>query len=542
MRSWVQRITASRAIVYSLFSALYLLQTIDIAQRKLFWEDEFFTLYLSRIPTWHGLLQALATGADQHPPSFYFLTHGLMSIFGTSPLTVRLPALVGFWLLCVCLYEIVRFLTNPLWGVVGMLFPLATNFSYYATEARGYGMVAGMAALALLCWLKAAENQKRAIFLPLLGASLASAVAMHYYAVIVMLCLATGEAVRTRRRGRVDLPMWIALACAFVPVIAFLQTIQKAKGYSTHFWAVPVWSDALNFYRLEVGGALIAVLGLVGLAMCFQKTLRSRLKYSSSSAGLRMPLNQWQAVAVCMLAGIPCLVMVGAKFVTHGFADRYAISAIVGITVLLCCLLFRVAPEPKMPLAAIIACLIVSWSQVREMHASVTELRQQTATTMRRLARAGDGPIVLTQATMFYRLSFYSERPFATRLSYIADADLAVQHLGMDTLDRGLLDLRPWFPLKTVTMEQFARANGDFLAYGETNRWGWLTYELPRLGEPTLLARDNLALLFAVKARNKAPLGDAAVLGKNMLYNKVPSTGPALCELYMGKSHCLPDK
>jgi len=47
-----------------------------------------------------------------------------------SHITLRLPAIVGCWILCVCLYEIVRGLTTPIWGVVAMLFPLSTQIYY----------------------------------------------------------------------------------------------------------------------------------------------------------------------------------------------------------------------------------------------------------------------------------------------------------------------------------------------------------------------------------------------------------------------------
>jgi len=109
------RYAASRTLVWTAFTLLYVIPTVLLSRIKLFWDDEFFTLYLSRTADWKTLLQALATGADQHPPSFYYLTHGILGLFGTSPVTLRLTAIAGFWLLCVCLYEILKPLTNPMW-------------------------------------------------------------------------------------------------------------------------------------------------------------------------------------------------------------------------------------------------------------------------------------------------------------------------------------------------------------------------------------------------------------------------------------------
>ena len=60
-----------------------------------------------------------------------------------------------------------------MWGVVAMLFPLSTHIYYYASEARGYGLVMGFTAMAVLTWLMATEPRRRAVFLPLLAVSLA---------------------------------------------------------------------------------------------------------------------------------------------------------------------------------------------------------------------------------------------------------------------------------------------------------------------------------------------------------------------------------
>ena len=84
----LRRAPASRALVYAAFTVLYLVPTLWLASGKLIWDDEFFTLYLARTG-WRSLLTALATGADQHPPPFYYLTHWIFQLFGMNPITLR---------------------------------------------------------------------------------------------------------------------------------------------------------------------------------------------------------------------------------------------------------------------------------------------------------------------------------------------------------------------------------------------------------------------------------------------------------------------
>jgi hypothetical protein len=184
VRAFLEHAPASAYLFF--FSVLYFPITLWLASYKLFWDDEFFTLYLARIPTWSGLVKALATGADQHPPSSYWLTHLCIQVFGASHVGLRLPSIVGFWVLCVALFFLLRPLTGPMWAFVGMLFPTTSKFYYYAMEARGYGLVSGFAAVAVLCWFRATESRRRKLFLPLMALCLAGAVASHYYAAMVI--------------------------------------------------------------------------------------------------------------------------------------------------------------------------------------------------------------------------------------------------------------------------------------------------------------------------------------------------------------------
>src|SRR4051812_3015253 len=70
-----QRSANSRLLAYLTFLGIYTLPPLYIARTKSLWDDEFFTLYLSTTKNWADLIAALSTGADQHPPSYYYLTH-----------------------------------------------------------------------------------------------------------------------------------------------------------------------------------------------------------------------------------------------------------------------------------------------------------------------------------------------------------------------------------------------------------------------------------------------------------------------------------
>lgn len=540
---WAERVAASRALVVAIFTVLFVVPTVFLCRFKLFWDDEFFTLYLARTSDWKALLQALATGADQHPPSFYYLTHWIIGIFGTGHVTLRLTAVFGFWLMCVCLYEIVRSLTTPMWGIVGMLFPLTTNLYYYATEARGYGLVTGFASLALLCWLKATSYRRRRIYLPLLAFSLAAAVASHYYAAAVVICLAFGEFARTISRRKVDWPIWIAFVFTGLPVILFFRTLQSARGYSSHFWAFPAWSDALFFYPSELTLGPVALLGTLGAAVAFGLAVGVDKEARADGVDRQPALNFWQAISICSLTALPILVMFVAKFITHGFTARYAISAIVGITVLLSYLLYRITPQTKAAGTAAVICFMLFAMQVYLFGTKFRDQRESMATDLRVLSTTGDQQIAVVHITVFHQLSFYAPRQIATRINYVSDPELAIKYMGHDTIDRGLMDLNPWFPLKVVPAQSFLQDNREFLVYGNITAWSWLTFDLPKWGETRLVERNGQRVLFSVKnvqqtAEVSAMTQHQRDAATQMLYLTTPQTGPALCRVYMGQNSC----
>src|SRR5689334_24451426 len=80
----------SRIWPLAIFLAIYFPLTAFLASNKLIWDDEFYTVYISRVSGLSEILKALATGAEQHPPLFFVLVHHIMAVFGPSHLSLRL--------------------------------------------------------------------------------------------------------------------------------------------------------------------------------------------------------------------------------------------------------------------------------------------------------------------------------------------------------------------------------------------------------------------------------------------------------------------
>ncbi len=77
-------------------------------------------------------------------------------------------------------------------------------------------------------------------------------------------------------------------------------------------------------------------------------------------------------------------------------------------------------------------------------------------------------------------MSYYAPRKLARRLIYAADPEKSLKYVDHNTVDRGLLDLRPWFPERIEEYHSVLQSYPRFDCYGRvgSRSWGWLTYAL----------------------------------------------------------------
>jgi hypothetical protein len=235
--------------------------------------------------------------------------------------------------------------------------------------------------------------------------------------------------------------------------------------------------------------------------------------------------------------------MLLAKFVTHGFTPRYCIFAIVGVTVLLFYFISRFALRRRAAVVGIVACVLIFLLQVRQLNSNYKTTREQLDDEVTALSTLPDAPIVIMEVSVVHRLSYYAPRRLASRLVYVADANSSISYLGQDTVDRGLLDLRFWFPIDIVRADSFLTDNHQFYVFGLTNNWSWLTFDMAKWGETKLMARgEEGRLLFSVDhvrvSADPAAVQQQRALQSRMLFATLPREGPSLCVITMGRRRC----
>lgn len=451
-----------------------------IASWRMLWNDELFTLYIARLSNLSEILAALSTGADQNPPSYYLLTHVFLKLLGETPLVVRLPEVLGVFLMSLCLFYFVSRRLPVLYGIAAMAFPFTTVAFEYAYEARPYGLVLGFTSLAFLCWQRATESSRCVWWLAGLAASGAAAIACHYYAVFLLVPLGVGEFVRSWNRRRIDCPVWAALGMTLLPLLAFYSLLHSARTYSQYFWAPPQWSNIPGFYYF----LLTPTLGpIVATLMASSVWAFSDESSGPPSDTTTQGLLLHEIAAGIGFIAVPVVAVFFAKLATGAFTNRYALMAVIGFSILFPAAIHRIQVRRNM-VGVFFTVFVLAWF----VFTGIIQLRHQSSVTNnwhKTYAFLQEGkqsqlPIVAADLHSFMTIAHYAPQDLASRVVYLADSQAAIRYLGHDTIDRGILDLNPWFRVPVEKYAPFMAAHSQFLLYARARGIpSWLGYYWP---------------------------------------------------------------
>jgi 4-amino-4-deoxy-L-arabinose transferase-like glycosyltransferase len=497
-----------------LFAVIYFLGFCLIASKGAISNDELFTLYIARLPHFRDIWAALSTGAEQTPPFFYAVSRADIKLFGTSGLALRLPELLAFALMCVCMFHIVSRRTSAVYGFLAILLPFMTTAFNYVIEARAYALVLCFSAVALLCWIWATEGRHRLLALGGLAISLAAAISSHYYSVLSIFPLALGEVVRSFRRKRVDVGVWLALVLSLSPLLAFLPLIESARKFAPHFWAKPHWSSMVYFYEhfllTPTATPLLAILLVVIASSVFRRPVEDT---GGARTLTSVPAHEMGAVLGLLL--IPVVGVALAKTVVGAFSDRYALPAVIGLCIVVAWGLYSLL-EARPAAAAGLGLLFCVFLAVKEVQtyrrvAAYRALQASTYSFLETYAR-GDAPIVISGSTAFIELTYQAPTGIAGRLLYLADPAMALRYTGTNSAEKGLLEMKHWAGLNVQSFHTFAASGRTCYIYLDNfpNQYKWTIPGLHALNwRLTLVAWQQEMILFKA-----TPIGKASAAGE----------------------------
>jgi mannosyltransferase len=341
----------------TLLAAALRLSTLDLQS---FWYDEAFTPVHVLHPSLWATLRAVSH-TENTPPLWYLLAWADSRVLGTGEVALRLPsALAGIAAVPVA-WAIGRELEGPRAAAVVCAALVAVNplFVWYSQEARAYALFVLMAALAMLCFLRARREPtpRRMSAFALAGAL---ALLTHYFAVFLLVPMALWLLYDPRTR-RATLP---AVGVLVVVGAALLPLISAQGGHGTQWigrWPLTERLEAIpQYYLTGYSGAPLGhgVELLVALPILAGIVLGLWRMTERAEDGLRA-LTIAVSVAACGALIPVVLVAFGADYL----APRNLVAAMIPVTAAIAVLVMWPGPggSSRVPGIAIAAAIALAF-------------------------------------------------------------------------------------------------------------------------------------------------------------------------------------
>lgn len=482
------------------FSVIYFVGTVVAAAHKRFWFDELFTYYIAHAPKWGDIWTMLEMGIDHHPPTFYWVTRIAGHLTANAHIADRLPEILGFWLMSVCLFLFVARRTSALYGAIAMMGPYVTGEFFYAYEARPYGLVVGFCALGLLAWQTAADGRHRRLALAGVALSLAAAISSSYYAVLLVAPFALAELVRSLYRKAIDWAMWCSLAVGASVSFLYLPLVSKSIGG----FGGPSWDNPTNWVFIQmyntlfgpVSLVLVLILAAFGIYWVFRGRAQERVTplQGENQAG---PHEIAAGVALLLL---PVLAFLVAVLVTNRVTARYALSALVGFGILLGFAFFRAARGSALAglsvllisFAATVAIGVLRYSLHSQSYAPPVLLTMLTN-------QPSDLPVIVDNPRLCLEMAHYEPRDVTARFYYVVDPPSNFRYASIPYSGRTWLKLRRVMPVNAEELAVFRKRYRRFLLYTSGSELSYVADKLTADGAALrVLAARGQSLLYEV--------------------------------------------
>jgi Dolichyl-phosphate-mannose-protein mannosyltransferase len=298
--------------------------------------DELFTFYGCKASGLSELFGLLSSGGfDASPPLYDVAVWQMQRVISNDHLALRLPASLGFVVMCLCLYGMARRRCPAPYAALALLtLPITAAFQQ-ATNARPYGLMLGFAGLALFCWQLTNGSRWRPLALCGLAASLSAGVATHYYAILVLAPLGMAEAVRTIEsdRKRIDVAVWVAFAFALAPLPVLRPLVAGARNLAAGASWLPVRLSDLKQTYLADFAPLLLLLAIGSLLL--PRLSLAPARPGSEPAPAFTSCSKSDIALILGLIALPIIGFAVGVTVTKAYVPRYVVAHVAGVALLL---------------------------------------------------------------------------------------------------------------------------------------------------------------------------------------------------------------
>jgi hypothetical protein len=426
------------AIAFLLLSATMILIR---SHYHLLWADEFGvldTVGISSIARYIHL--QLTTPVVPDPLVYSIFAHSCIRLFGAGAFAIRLPSMCGYLLMQVCLYYFVRRIASERAATFALAFPALMGVSSYAVQARPYGLLLGLSALAMLSWQTVKRNDsRRTLALFALSLSLILAVNTHYYGVLLFIPLCGAESIRILERRGMDVPVLLSIGAGMAGILILLPFAHAlsplharlTNGVDYHFITHSYLWMMMGNTDMSVPVQYIVpmqhILGFLAAVLLAALIWVYLIKQSCST----IQLPRAEAVFLVLLAALPIFGYLVAYFATKFIEGRYILPALIGMVALLAILSAPLLQNKTIGRIVLVS-LFVAIAVTGVVHIRTEiELAQGTMAslvltpeTQRSLAMFPGHPVYVMNPGVFQVVGYYSPSPdIRSRITLIYSQD-----------------------------------------------------------------------------------------------------------------------
>jgi hypothetical protein len=345
-----------------ILAAFYFVTSLYIASQRLFWFDEIFTVRIGGLADLAVIWNALAHGADGIPLGYYVVAMASEKLLGPSQVAVRLPSALAVALGMLITFDCARRLTDGLHGLIALAALACSYLPFYGYEARSYAIYFMLAALSFWIWICTPDDKWWSAIA--FGATLFTAVTIHYYAVLLLAPYAIWDLRCWKLRKVPSLKLIAGILGVLLSVLLMWKQLSSfSREFSNPYSATPL---APTFHGLRT---VFEELFPDGLFLLVFITVWIVVSLTKSGKTTVEPIQAGESVAWLFLC-IPLAGFALAEWKTHAFLSRYFISTLPGIAVAFSSLLWRHFHNCyRVPLGVLL--LLTSWGLALQVTASM---------------------------------------------------------------------------------------------------------------------------------------------------------------------------
>lgn len=335
-----------RAAVVALvvtFSLAYFAATFALARHTLPNSDEVFVLWMLRTVPADRLAEAMSAGTDSVPPPYFLLLRPVRALSANDLFAIRLPSIVAFYLFLLSIFVLVKRHAGPAVAACAMTLPCITGAMVAAPLGRPYALVCACFGWALVAWDRASPIGRRSALL--LALLVSAAIAVHFYATLLVVTFAAMEMAWSLRHRRWRWAHWIAFTAGGATVFVWWSMIASVQQWTSVAARAPDYvarpsllTLLLSLQQLFLGIRLWLVMLLVSLvalaAAVFHAlpVVRGTLERVRDRTAVAASTGDLDLAALGALL-LPIITVVFASLVTGVFNTRYFYATVVALSI-----------------------------------------------------------------------------------------------------------------------------------------------------------------------------------------------------------------